>query len=44
MARDTQMSDVAVNAEADALERLLDNGYRGGRADLRDHQRDSRHR
>lgn len=27
MALDTQMADVAVNAEADALARLLDNGY-----------------
>lgn len=28
MAKDTQLSNVAVNAEADALARLLDNGYR----------------
>ena len=28
MAKDTQLSAAAVNAEADALARLLDNGYR----------------
>lgn len=28
MAKDTQLSNAAVNAEADALARLLDNGYR----------------
>ena len=27
MSLDTQLADVAVNAEADALARLLDNGY-----------------